>query len=286
LPDHKTSRFLTQRVTNRHAIERLPKALAPLMRRDRWVVWRFREGKKIPYQPLHPGKLASTADATTWGSYTQAVRAARRIDDGVGFVIGDGIAAFDLDKCRHPDNGSFARWARVLIDRSRSYAEVTPSGTGARIIGKATGGEVHRVITQQPGKVEVYRDCHRYITITGDAISDVVCLRNLDALIDELVPDQQPINALTVDFEPSCDDWRAIVRRYDPLLHDTVMDHVAKGTRSDVIWKIGMTLRDKGATPGEVTQVLRAARCWQDKHGDNEGALTREVQRLFRKASR
>jgi primase-polymerase (primpol)-like protein len=260
----------------------LPAALAPLQRRDRWVAWRFREGKKIPYQPLHPGKLASTADATKWGTYTQAVHAARRINGGVGFVIGDGIGAFDLDQCRHPDKGWLVRWARDLIDKSRSYAEVTPSGTGARIIGKASGGEVHRVITQQPGKVEVYRDCHRYITITGDAITDVVCLANIDALIDELVPARERKHADVV-IERVSEDARAIVRRYDRSLHKYFDEPIPKGIRSDVICKIVWTLRDRGATPGEAMNVLRATRCWRDKWGDNETALTQEVQRLFSK---
>jgi hypothetical protein len=252
------------------------------MRRDRWVAWRWREGKKLPLQPLHPGRLASTDDAATWGSYEQAERAARRIKGGVGFIIGDGIGAFDLDKCRDPDNGRLAAWARNLIDKSRSYAEVTPSGAGARIIGKASGGHVHRVLMQSPGKLEVYRNCNRYITITGDALTNVVWLAKIDALIDELVPERTNGRGDVV-VEKCDDDPRAIVRRYARSLLGYLDQPVSVGKRSDVIWKIGMTLRDKGATPGEVAQVLLAARCWRDKHGDNERALKREVQRMFRR---
>jgi hypothetical protein len=57
---------------------------------------------------------------------------------------------------------------------------------------------------------------------------------------------------------------------------------VAQGKRSDVIWLIAKTLQSKGATPSEVAAVLRASRCWQSKHGDNDEALRKEVARAFR----
>jgi hypothetical protein len=82
------------------------------------------------------------------------------------------------------------------------------------------------------------------------------------------------------------EDWRAILRRRRAWLFVTVTSPVAVGKRSDVIWKIGMILREKGATPNEVASVLQAARCWRDKHGDNRQALQDEVRRIFDKPLR
>jgi hypothetical protein len=89
-----------------------------------------------------------------------------------------------------------------------------------------------------------------------------------------------------LNLGPLPKDWRAIVRRYWPSLLFTVTSPVAIGKRSAVIWKIGMTLRENGATPEEVASVLQAARCWRDKHGDNRQALQDEVRRIFDKPLR
>jgi hypothetical protein len=78
-------------------------------------------------------------------------------------------------------------------------------------------------------------------------------------------------------------DWRDVIRRYAPALRSHVTGRVAKGWRSDVIFKIGMTLRERGASAREIACVLRASRCWQDKHGDNERALEAEVARIMSK---
>jgi hypothetical protein len=82
------------------------------------------------------------------------------------------------------------------------------------------------------------------------------------------------------------EDWQAILRRRRAWLFVTVTSPVAVGKRSDVIFKIGMILREKGATPNEVASVLQAARCWRDKHGDDRERLQREVERIFQKPLR
>jgi putative DNA primase/helicase len=45
------------------------------------------------------------------------------------------LAAFDLDDCRDPVSGTIAAWANGLIEEAQSYVEITPSGTGLRILG-------------------------------------------------------------------------------------------------------------------------------------------------------
>ena len=80
-------------------------------------------------------------------------------------------------------------------------------------------------------------------------------------------------------------DWRHVLKRYGLYGHlmSCVTAPVARGKRSDVIFKIGMTLRERGASAAEIACVLRASRCWQDKHGNNERALDREVERIMAK---
>jgi hypothetical protein len=75
-----------------------------------------------------------------------------------------------------------------------------------------------------------------------------------------------------------------IVRRYAPALRLYVNAPVAKGKRSDVIFKIGMTLAQAGASKAEVFIVLASSRCAQSKYGTR--ALKAEVERIMRKAWR
>jgi len=49
------------------------------------------------------------------------------------FFQEDGLVGIDLDDCRDPETGALRRWARRVIKKLKSYAEVSPSGTGVKI---------------------------------------------------------------------------------------------------------------------------------------------------------
>jgi hypothetical protein len=257
-------------------VKRLPRALEPLTAQPQWVIWKWRGGSKVPFQALRPSVYASTTDPSTWTTYARC----RAVSANVGFVLrGSGIAALDLDNCR--DSDGIDPWAHRLVERARTYVEITPSGTGLRIIGYADGGEVHGHRKMGRGKVEIYRDADRYITVTGDQVGDCKRLKNIDALIDELASHRNG-HAVPVSIDQR-HDWREVCQRLSCWsLRATVKSTVQQGKRSDVIWLIAKTLQAKGATPSEVASVLRASRCWTDKHGDNEVALRKEVARAFR----
>jgi hypothetical protein len=144
---------------------------------------------KVPYQACRPGVKASSTDPSTWSDYATAVAAAEHAD-GIGFVITNSdIAAFDVDDCRDPATGAIEPWTTALVARAGSYAEVTISGTGIRIIGTATGDKVHRKLRVVNGvTVEPYRRAERYIVMTGDALpGSPSALANIDAAIDAVV---------------------------------------------------------------------------------------------------
>jgi len=129
----------------------LPTALAPLAALPHWVGWRLiinRQGKptKVPFQLNNQTRHASTTNQTTWAAWPGALTVPNF--DGVGFVLTETeIAAFDIDDCRDPASGTLHPWAQALVTRANSYVEVTPSGTGLRIIGTGSGEEVHRKLT-------------------------------------------------------------------------------------------------------------------------------------------
>ena len=82
-----------------------------------------------------------------------------------------------------------------IVDAACSYTELTPSGTGLRVIGFGIGGKIHRK-QRLPGpsrvvEVESYRKAERYITVTGlpmpGSLDKWPHLVNVDAVIDDTV---------------------------------------------------------------------------------------------------
>jgi hypothetical protein len=163
---------------------RLPPALLPLTRQRRWVIWKWERRSnerwtKPPYNPRYYNEPAKSDDSGTWGTYAEAVLALTAGHcDGIGLMLkGSDLAAIDLDHIRDFATGQVLRWAEELFIEAANagcYLEWTVSGTGARIIGIAGGGELHKKINvnRKTGcAVEFYRDCARYITISGFQIS-------------------------------------------------------------------------------------------------------------------
>jgi putative DNA primase/helicase len=183
----------------------LPKALTLLTQQPRWVLWRWelRKAKdgtlKWTKPPLQPsGAYASSNDPRTWSAYTRVLAAIDAINaDGIGYMLLDDklhLAANDLDDCRNASTGTVAPWAQAYLDRANgAYVEISPSGTGFRIIGTSTKPAVHSKLEITGGgeraAIEVYCNITtgRYITITGAEIGNCPELTNIDPLIDHIV---------------------------------------------------------------------------------------------------
>jgi Family of unknown function (DUF5906) len=182
------------------ALRNLPEALAPLKKMPNWVCWRWewrpdKDGgywTKPPLQPKNPRQRAKNNDPTTWGTYEQAIAAFETGKcDGIGFnLLGSNIPAFDIDKCRDKVTGAIAPEAMEIVDRATSYTEITPSGTGLRVIGTGSGVELQRK-QKLPGstvEIESYRNTARYITITGNPLPQTwPHLAHIDGVIDAVV---------------------------------------------------------------------------------------------------
>lgn len=163
---------------------RVPSAL---LEYKQWVLWRRAEvnGRitKIPVSPWS-GKAAPCDKPQTWSTYRHARYAlGRHHGDGIGFVFTktDPFCGIDLDHCR-ATNGSICPEALELIKRFNSYAELSPSGTGAHILIRATLTGAGR----RTGKIEMY-DSGRYFTITGKHLSGTpLAIHDRQELVSEL----------------------------------------------------------------------------------------------------
>jgi hypothetical protein len=247
-------------MTSRRPIP-LPPALAPLIQQPRWVVWRWiaaKDGKqtKPPFQGHSPDQYASSTDAATWCDFPVAMRVyCERKADGIGFALSGGeIGAFDIDDCRDAETGEVHPWAETLVRRCASYAEVTPSGTGIRVIGTAAGAALHRkfAVPKSNGMtIEIYRRADRYITISGAQINEPAELVNIDSEIDTV--------AARLD---NCKQQKEAQPENKPKQHD--LDSLIKdgcgddfsGDRSRAVWFVINRLLKQARTADEIVAVL------------------------------
>ena len=190
-------------ITQQRDLAKLPRALAPLLERLQWAVWRWTQKpdgtwQKPPFMATQPDRHASTSDPSTWSSYETALAAVRaRQADGISYILteDDSFAAIDLDHCRCLETHSIDIWAQLFLERGRNtYTEVTPSGTGCRIWGLANGGPLHKKFTLKAGPrefepekiifAELFRCTRKALTITGYRLNTVRELTNIDRVFD------------------------------------------------------------------------------------------------------
>lgn len=196
-----------------------------------FVDWRY-EPKPTKVDPNHQTKVPHIAEAggqlrrakstcgneahrrqggcdcaqRTWRSFDQAVATyvARTDVNGIGFVlsVGDPFGGIDLDDCIDPDTGQIAEWARTIVDSFASYAEISPSGTGIRILLEARmpdRQEARDKVMPQAGRkcgpIEAYSHA-RFLTLTGDHLEGTPATierrqEELDDFLERYLPSPQ-----------------------------------------------------------------------------------------------
>lgn len=132
-----------------------------LKTRDRWV---RRAANKTP---LTTGMAASSTDPRTWSTHKDATASSAGV--GLGFVLSDvdDVVCIDLDHCLNPLTGRLAPWAAAIVrDAGATYVEVSPSGDGLHIWGRADVRQGRRIRRLDGTAVEIY-GTGRYIAMTG-----------------------------------------------------------------------------------------------------------------------
>jgi hypothetical protein len=141
----------------------------------RWVLWKPLPQDddpgvltKSPFNCRFANDRASSTRPDTWSDFATAAAAydARQTNGAGGLMValGEGLAGVDLDDAIDPATGRPTPEAQAIIDRLRSYSEVSVSGTGVRIFVRAP---------EAPGKkfptAEIYTK-GRFLTVTGRQI--------------------------------------------------------------------------------------------------------------------
>jgi hypothetical protein len=242
----------------------LPKALEHITALRRWVIWRWewRKNKwtKPPYQCCYPKTAAKSNDPNTWGTYADAIAAiAAGKADGIGFMLKDSeLAAADLDHVRDSTTGELIHWAQQLCveaDQLGLYREVTVSGAGFRFIGLAQGNKLHCKFTFDKKSgigIELFRNCARYITISGLQEGSCENLPSIDDYLNSLkarFDGQQPPSA------PTNFDFNSAGPQQD-YYQDLIQNGAPQGERSEKFQEVIWHLAANGWTIEQIVDEL------------------------------
>lgn len=151
--------------------EKLPEQLK---KDGRFCLWKYEERNgrmtKVPYQTN--GRKASSADKNTFSDFRLAVNAMDGYD-GIGMGAFDDFCMVDIDRCVF--GGKLTQMAEDIVERMDSYTEFSPSGTGVRIVCKASSlsydtGRYY--INNQKLGLEIYAAgvTKKFCTLTGNVI--------------------------------------------------------------------------------------------------------------------
>lgn len=165
-------------------LEKIPQFLKDT---DQFCNWKYelRDGNqtKVPYTPgttrkanvNYPATFTAFDTATSTTGY-----------DGIGIRVHGRIVGIDLDHCI--EESTLLPWAQEIVDRfTMTYIEVSPSGKGIRIFCLLPDGFTYDTKTYyiKKGNVEVYIPGHtdRFLTVTGNALTDADVVETADALV-------------------------------------------------------------------------------------------------------
>ncbi|MDP9470074.1 MAG: hypothetical protein M3Q71_05315 [Chloroflexota bacterium] len=162
--------------------------------------WEYRDSKwtKPPLRANGSG-YAKSDDPSTWSPFDVVLAAYRRgAFDGIGRMLkAEGEIFFiDLDHCRDPETGEISPWARPILRLFRhTYQEVSPTGTGIKIIGygRLPGARHVKPMAGRPGAKVEFFDKGKYTTLTGHRCEGAAprladCQAALEAVYAELWP--------------------------------------------------------------------------------------------------
>lgn len=153
------------------AYEKIPSELREL---NQWGIYKRewdedrQKWKKKPHNP-YTGFLASSTDESTWSDFQTALSAIETFNaDGLAFYFKPPYVGIDLDNIpddleRYLEGDVTNNIIYVFMNATKTYSEISMSGKGIHIIGKAKiPGERRR-----KGDVEMYTE-GRFFAITGN----------------------------------------------------------------------------------------------------------------------
>lgn len=152
--------------------------------------WKYetRNGSRTKVPKSVKGHNADNSNLDDFCSFSEIIGHMDNYD-GLGIAITGDMAAIDIDHCI--EDGVLSDMASEIVEKVNTYAEISPSGTGIRLIGKTHGFTYEKekyYINNRKCGLEVYasRDKGQFVTITGNAINDL-SIRNITDVLPDIL---------------------------------------------------------------------------------------------------
>lgn len=194
---------------------------------DRWVAHR----SKVPVD-CHTGIAGNVTDSATWVSYEEArAFTAAHPETGLGFVLnGDGIVGIDIDHCL-VDGKVAEPQVQAILNRVKSYSEISPSGSGLHIYvrGQWPEGARNKIKLDDGIAVEVYNR-NRYFTVTGNRFGESTEVTGDQNLLDYLY--EEFFKRESDDGNPQIEPLQLNMVEIPP----NIMDHIARHAEESAVF--------------------------------------------------
>ncbi|VTU25282.1 hypothetical protein H4CHR_01563 [Variovorax sp. PBS-H4] len=146
-----------------------------------WLLWRYEPGqdkpRKVPYYisgARRSGRQGDAADMSGLATFDQAETLFRAGGyDGVGFAVLESspVKAIDLDACVD-GNGQLLPEAEAIVNEADSYAELSPSRGGVRILVYGTMPSTKAMNRFGPGRHLELFGTSGFVTVTGNVLGE------------------------------------------------------------------------------------------------------------------
>ncbi|MDQ3396742.1 MAG: hypothetical protein M3511_03060, partial [Deinococcota bacterium] len=246
--------------------------------RPQWAVWKreARDGKptKMPYQARRPSARAKSNDSSTWATFEEARATFERGGfDGIFYCMSkdDPYVGVDLDNVFDPETGQMQEEAARRIEALDSYAEISASGTGARIFVK---GHLNGLKGRKKGKVEVY-DSVRFLSVTGNVYGPLRGIEErqtaLEAFHLQVWPPRPPTPPRAPSAPTNADDETVLERaranktgaKFDRLWNGDLSDYAGDHSAADLA--LCNFLRFETGDAKRVDELFRKSGLYREK---------------------
>lgn len=224
-----------------------------LQKLNRWVC--ALNDRKVPMKAFG-FEAASSTDPSTWATYEEAREMVDKgVYDYVGYVFADdGYVGIDIDDAIDED-GLPTPIATDIISHTRSYTELSKSGTGYHIILK---GELPFKGKNNLQGVEIYKT-QRYFIMTGNTLKFTEIIENQEGIeyvtkkyFKDEISNNNELSTFDRIYEPV---WRWGSKNKVPIRPRYPQIH--EGSRNVSLLSLGGQLLSQGYSPKQVRQELR-----------------------------
>jgi putative DNA primase/helicase len=250
----------TRPIALRVNLEGIPAELLDL---DQWFSWKYvysRKKEKWDKPPVNPRnrKEGSSTNPKTWAPSAMAyMRYLKQDYSGIGFVFkaGGGKIGTDLDNCRDPATGIVDEWALPIVTALNSYTDISPSGTGLKIIcrGELPGGKGRKIKLPCGHVIELY-DRGRYFALTGQRYDGTpATINDEQAAIDAILAmaPAEPVKARNTTTRTTSEPYRASLQTDTELID--IASRASNGSKFLDLWTGGI---GAGPTDSEADLAL------------------------------